>query len=113
MLDKRLQQLITTLGIKKGDFATKIGFSQAYVSMILNGKRPNPSERFYDSVNRQFQVSTDWLKDGDGEMFELPSTSMNSSDIDLLKKYNSLPLSERAIIDRLVNSMILEKEEDQ
>lgn len=46
VLSERLSELIAVLGLKKGEFADRIGFSQAYVSLIAAGKRPNPSDRF-------------------------------------------------------------------
>lgn len=106
MLSNRLEQLIGSLGIRKGDFAEKIGFSQAYVSMILNGKRPRPSDRFFDSVNRAFGVNTDWLRHGEGNMFSLPEANLSTADMDLLQKYHSLPLSERKIVDEIVDAML-------
>lgn len=107
MLSQRLKQLISALGIKKGDFAQRIGFSQAYVSMILGGKRPNPSDRFYESVCREFQTSLQWLRNGEGDMFALPDLNLSKSDATLLKKYKTLPLSEQKVIEEIVDAMLI------
>ena len=109
MLGERLSQLIQTLGVSKKEFSNLIGFSQAYVSMILGGKRPNPSVRFIDSIVRQFQVNGEWLKSGTGEMFAQPTANLASSDLDLLRKYHLLPLSERKIVDEIVDAMLMKK----
>ncbi len=107
MLNKRLEILINTLGLKKGDFAEKINFSQAYISMILNGSKQNPSDRFYESIKREFNININWLKNGQGEMFIVDNPELSSTEKDLVIKYNSLPLSERKIIDEIVDAFLL------
>lgn len=107
MLKERLKTLISSLSIKKGVFAEKIGFSQSYVSMILNGKRETPTDRFFESVAREFSVNILWLRDGDGNMFESKHTDILPSDEMLLRKYWSLPLSERKIIDEIIDALII------
>lgn len=107
MLNERLETLIKALGLKKGDFAEKINFSQAYISMILSGSKKNPSNRFYESLKREFNVSIDWLRDGIGEMFVIDNPELSPIEKDLVTKYNSLPLSERKIIDEVVDALLL------
>lgn len=107
MLNERLKILINTLGLKKGDFSEKINFSQAYISMILSGSKQNPSDRFYESIKREFNVSIDWLRDGKGEMFIMDNSELSPVEKDLVTKYNSLPLSERKIIDEVVDALLI------
>lgn len=107
MLNERLETLINTLGMKKGDFADKIKFSQAYISMILSGSKQNPSDRFFESIRREFNVSTDWLRDGKGEMYVIDNPKLTSIEKDLVSKYNLLPLSERKMIDEVVDALLL------
>lgn len=110
MLSDRLKLLIETLGIKKGDFSEKIGFTQAYISMILNGSKKNPSDRFFESVKREFNVSLNWLKNGDGEMFVIENNNLSQFQKNLVSKYNQLPLSERKIIDEIIDAMIIKNQ---
>ncbi len=107
MLGTRLNELIRALGIKKGEFARRIGFSQAYISMILRGKKQNPSARFMDSVCREFHVNPLWLETGEGPLFQEPDASFSSADQNLLSKYHSLPLDQRQVIDEIVDAMVL------
>lgn len=107
MLGIRLSALINALGIKKGDFAERIGFAQAYISQILSGVKQNPSDRFYESIKREFNVSIDWLRDGKGEMFVVDNPELSPIEKDLVTKYNSLPLSERKIIDEVVDALLI------
>ncbi len=113
MLSSRLGELISELGVKKGDFAGKIGFSQAYVSMILSGKRQQPTDRFFESIHRAYHVSVDWLRDGEGEMFSLAGLDPASPDASLLKKYQSLSVSERKVVDEILDAMVLKRLAEQ
>lgn len=107
MLSSRLASLIVNLGMKSVDFAARIGFSQAYVSLIMNGKKTNPSQRFFDSVAREFNVSVQWLREGTGDMFTFPDLDISSSDATLLAKYRLLPAAERKIVDDIVDAILL------
>lgn len=106
MLSNRLNQLISVLDIKKGDFAEKINFTPAYISMILSGKKENPSDRFYESLKREFNVNPYWLKNGSGEMFLTEDIELTPLDREIITKYNRLTLSERKVVDQLINSLI-------
>ena len=106
-LSTRLASLIASLGMRKIDFAAKTGFTQAYISMILSGKKTSPSQRFFDTVGRVFQVNAEWLRDGAGDMFAVPGSDMPASDASMLAKYRLLPLSEQKIIEEIVDAMLL------
>lgn len=106
MLCDRLNDLIKLLNIKKGDFAEKINFSQAYISMILSGAKQSPSDRFYESVKREFNVNIEWLKNGSGTMFCVEESNLSTDDYDLIQKYNQLPLSERKMIDNIIDAIL-------
>ncbi len=109
MLHERLEKLIKILGVKKGDFAERIGFSQSYISMILGQNKKNPSDRFYEAVSREFQVNQDWLRFGVGNMFTMPETHLSPTDSDLLHKYKSLPLSEQRVLEEKIDAMLVKK----
>ncbi|MDR0288174.1 MAG: helix-turn-helix transcriptional regulator [Clostridiales bacterium] len=107
MLSTRLAALIANLGLKHKSFAERIGFSNAYITMILNGNKTSPSQRFYDTISREFHVNGEWLKNGKGEMFEVPGTDMSSTDAELITKYRLLLPPERYIVDEIVDAMLL------
>lgn len=109
VLSERLSELIAVLGLKKGEFADRIGFSQAYVSLIAAGKRPNPSDRFFASVSRAFQVNAVWLRTGEGEMFGGCDTDLSGMDLALVRKYRSLSLHERRIVDEIVDAFAVRR----
>lgn len=113
MLCDRLRQLISILDIKKGDFAEKINFTQAYISMILSGKKENPSDRFYESLKREFNVNPTWLKQGEGEMFLIEDKELTPLERELIDKYNLLTLSDRKIINEIVDSLLIRNQSTQ
>jgi len=98
-------QLIDSLGIKKGEFATRIGFSSAYISMILKGKKHNPSARFYEAIIPAFHVNPAWLKDGKGRMFLVDDPGIPKADAALIEKYRSLSASERKIVEGIIDAI--------
>lgn len=109
LLSERLAELIAVLGVKKSEFADRIGFSQAYVSLITAGKRTQPSDRFLESVAREFQVNIDWLRTGEGNMFDAPNGDLSQADMVLLQKYHSLPLHERHVVDEIVDALAIRR----
>lgn len=67
-LNDRIKKLIETIGIKKIDFAKKLNVSQAFVSQLCSGAS-QPSDRTISDICREFGVSEEWLRTGEGEMF--------------------------------------------
>jgi transcriptional regulator with XRE-family HTH domain len=106
-LASRLEFLISNLGIKQSDFAQRIRFAQSYVSMVLSGVKTSPSSRFFDAVCREFNVDTEWLKNGKGDMYTIPGLPMQAEDAELLTKYRLLPVSEQKIIEEIINAFLV------
>ncbi|MDR0875300.1 MAG: helix-turn-helix domain-containing protein [Clostridiales Family XIII bacterium] len=106
MLNERLEKLIRYLGIKKMYFAEKIGFTPSYVSMILSGKKRNPSARFFDSITRAFHVNIEWLRTGSGEMFSGTDLNLSDEDAALIEKYRALPPADRKTVETIVDAML-------
>ena len=67
-ISHRISLIIQQRGIKKVEFARKIGVSQAFVSELCSGAK-NPSDRTISDICREFNVSETWLRTGEGEMF--------------------------------------------
>jgi transcriptional regulator with XRE-family HTH domain len=107
LLNERLEKVIKYLGIKKMYFAEKIGFTPSYVSMILNGKKMNPSVRFFESVARAFRVNIEWLRTGEGEMFAGADLNLSDEDAALVEKYRALPPSDRKTVETIVDAMLI------
>jgi transcriptional regulator with XRE-family HTH domain len=105
-LSGRLRFLLSDLGIKQTDFAQKIDFTQAYISMILNGAKSSPSPRFFEAVAREFNVNSRWLRAGAGDIYSIPGLDLPPPDAELLAKYRLLPPSQRTIVDEIINTFL-------
>lgn len=67
-MNNRIAQVIDALGIKRIEFAKKLGISSPFVSELCNGAK-KPSERTITDICREFDVNEVWLRTGEGEMF--------------------------------------------
>jgi len=103
----RLASLIANLGITQADFAQRVGFTQSYISTLINNKRPHPSPRFFDAVAREFNVNPGWLKAGTGEVFAVPGEAPTSPDAEIIAKYRLLPRTEQAIVDEIIDAFLV------
>ncbi len=64
-IGKRIDKLVTKLGITKTAFAEGIKVSQPYISKLIAGKG-EPSERLIDDMVEKYSVNKDWLLTGAG-----------------------------------------------
>ncbi len=114
-LNARINQLIKALGIKKVNFATQIGVDQSYVTQLTNGRR-NPSDRLISSICREFNVNENWLRNGEGEMFNTtPETlidklakeyQLDELGRDIMMGYLQLSENERIAVNQLMQNII-------
>lgn len=66
-IGSRIDELITSLKIKKVRFAERLGIDQSYVTQLTSGRR-NPSDLLIGAICREFNVNEKWLRTGEGEM---------------------------------------------
>lgn len=65
----RLKEIRKELNLTQAVFAEKIGSSQNVVANYEIGRR-NPSASVINNICKTFGVNEDWLRTGEGEMFE-------------------------------------------
>ena len=106
-LADRLDYLLTNLNINQREFAERAGFTQSYISLILNGTKKTPSMRFFSAVGREFTVNPGWLQNGEGEIFAVPGLSLPSSDAEIVARYKLLPPEDQSIVDEIINALLL------
>jgi len=109
---ERLAFLISSLGITQTDFARRVDFTQAYISMILNGTKTHPSARFLDAVCREFNVNPAWLRAGHGPVFAAPGGDAAGPDAvgpdaEILAKYHLLPPADQAMVDEIIDAFLV------
>ena len=68
MICDRLKILLYELNISQRQFAIKINLDPGYFSRIIQGK-VNPPDRILLLIENVFNVSKDWLENGQGEIF--------------------------------------------
>lgn len=70
-IGNRIAQIIAHEGLKKVQFAAKLGIHQSYVTQLIKGKNP-PSEALVKLICREFNVNEAWLVTGEGEPYRKP-----------------------------------------
>jgi transcriptional regulator with XRE-family HTH domain len=103
----RLAFLISNLGIMQRDFARRIQYTQAYVSMVLSGAKPSPGRRFIEAICREFGVNPEWLTNGRGEVFVIPGLPLSSGKVEILAKFRLLPYDKQQVIEEIIDGFLL------
>ena len=69
-INDRIAAVYKKLDIKQFEFAEKIGVSQAYISKLFKeDSDKTPSDRLIRIISTEFNVDENWLRTGEGEMF--------------------------------------------
>jgi len=105
-LADRLAFLISNLGIMQKDFAHRIKYTQAYVSMVLSGVKPSPGSRFIDAICREFSVNPEWLAGGKGEVFTIPGLPLSSGKAEILAKFRLLPDDKQKVVEDIIDGFL-------
>jgi len=103
-LSERLKQALEKLGVTQQEFAEKIGFTQSYISKILNGTKI-PSSRFFDVISHELYLNPAWLQKGTGEIF-LAAQGFSPQDTAMIAKYRLLTAEEKAVIDQMTDVLL-------
>lgn len=77
-MQTRLKLLMEKLNLNQSRFAKQLGFNRSYISRIINDAQLI-NDRFIRAVCKEFHVSEEWLRTGEGEMF-LPSKQTEKKD---------------------------------
>ena len=67
-INSRISAVIHASGLTKTAFAGRLNISQSHISKITSGDSI-PSDRTIVDICREFGVSENWLRTGEGEMF--------------------------------------------
>lgn len=117
-IGERIKAVREKLSITQDDFAKKIGTKRNTVTNYEVGRR-EPMEATIKSICREFNVNYDWLKDGEGEMFDaVPETlvdelaqEFNLDDLDrrIILGYLQLSEADREAIKRYIRGLFGQK----
>lgn len=67
-IGKRIKDVRTAIGLNQTEFGLKIGLKQAAIGLYENNQR-NISDRTISDICREFNINEEWLRTGEGEMF--------------------------------------------
>ena len=124
-INERIRELRKSFGLSGEKFGERIGLKKVAISQIETG-RSMPTEQTILSICREFGVSEDWLRNGNGDMF-IPMTrdeeiasfigGVQSDVEDTFKKrfisaLAKLSTEEWKAIEHLMENMISEREKE-
>ena len=114
-LGERIKKLRKELDLTQQKLADQLGVKQNTIALIESGKR-NTSDQLLFSVCREFNVSEEWLRNGEGEMFvPKPETTIDEivreyglDDLDrqIIKEFIELSDQDRAAVKAYIQSII-------
>lgn len=87
----RIKKLRKELDLTQQAFADKIGMKQNTIAQYEMG-RTTPSDAIVFSICREFNVNEDWLRTGNGEMFEQMTEQQK------IMKYTGLLLNDKDLV---------------
>lgn len=112
-MNERIKELRKTLGLSGEKFGENIGLNRAAISKIENGA-VGVSESNIKLICLTYNVNEDWLRTGQGSMFNETKNEFlselkrlhNLSDfqVDLIKTYLELPDKDKDSIDKFIAS---------
>lgn len=114
MIGDRIKTLRKALHLTQQKFGERIGLKQNSVALIEAGRETSDQTIF--AICREFRVSEDWLRTGEGEMFvPTPTTVVDKLceeyDLDgaarvVLEKFITLPAEEQEVIIQYMCSVV-------
>ncbi len=115
---ERVREIRKELGLTLERFAEKLGVGKTAISKLENGER-SLTDQMAKAICREYNVSYDYLINGDGEMFDnLPQTILDElcaqydlSDFDrmLVEMYVSLPKDLREQAEACITKFLEQK----
>jgi len=68
-MNERIKEIRKQSKLNQTDFGSKISLSKNFVWMLEAGERI-PSDRTIKDICREFHINEEWLRTGDGDMYE-------------------------------------------
>ncbi|MCI8509496.1 MAG: helix-turn-helix transcriptional regulator [Lachnospiraceae bacterium] len=86
-MDKRIKEIRESAGLTQVEFGKKIGLARNTIANYETGNRI-PSNIVINSICREFGISEEWLRTGNGEMYKIAEDQTSLIVSDLLKEDN-------------------------
>lgn len=94
----RIREVREHFGLSMEKFGSRIGIGKASISLLESGKN-NPSVQTITLICREFGVNEQWLRTGEGEMFEQTRASV----LDRLSTEYDLSREQRSVIEAFLD----------
>lgn len=86
-MNERIKELRKMLDMTQAEFSSRIGLSRNFIAQIETGAK-TPSDRTVSDICREFRVNETWLRDGMGDMYDVPEDEVAAAASDLLEENN-------------------------
>lgn len=103
-MNTRLKKLRLNLNLSQEAFGRKLGVGKTAISKLELGEN-KISEPMIKLICKEFNVSSAWLKDGIGDMF-------NDMDVDLLNKVDEIISGEDEFYKNILRTIVNLSDED-
>ena len=97
-MNDRIHAVRASVGLTMAEFARRIGMTTSSISLFESGKA-TPSDRTILAICREFGVNEQWLRTGEGEMFEQTRASV----LDRLSTEYDLSREQRSVIEAFLD----------
>lgn len=104
-LNERLKKIRKSLDLTQQAFADRIGIARGNIGAYEVGKN-TPSDAVISLICREFNVNENWLRTGEGEMFE------EMTDQQKIMKYTAMLLNDKdSVVVNAIQALILTYEQ--
>lgn len=101
----RIKEARTKIGLTQEELASNIGVTKGAIANYENGVSTPKIELLF-KLFTALQCDANYLYQDDIPDLKVPSSNDNG----LISKYNQLPLSDRKIVDEILNAMIIKNQ---
>lgn len=103
-MNERIKEIRKALSLTLEEFGKELGVTRSAIGHIENGIR-NITEQMILSICREFNVNEEWLRYGNGKMFE----SNPKTELEIFCKKYKLNQLESAILEKYLNLSNIER----
>ncbi len=121
-INERLKKVRIDQDLSQQKFADKIKLSANFINLIERGAR-NASDRTLNDVAAEFHVNLEWLKTGEGDMYDEESGdviiealkseyNLDDIDIEIIQTYMSMAPLERQVFKNFIRNVADKKKRE-
>ena len=117
----RIREVFKESGKNQTEIAKMLNVTSAYIWKIYNNDSVMPRSMFVDSIGREFNINTDWLRTGKGEktlsrnkeIIDFMNKTMQCDDEDFKKRFvhaiAKMDMNEWIMLEKIIDDINEEK----